>query len=68
EPISEEKYKKKGGETVSLSDYHVESEYSSDSEYKQKSDYDVNFVIFEGAFDPLLTISPFLNNSSNLVL
>ena len=68
EPISEEKYKKKGEETVSLSDYHIESEYSSESEYKQKSDYDVNFVIFEDLFNPMLTASLFLNNSSNLVL
>ncbi len=68
EPISEDRYKsKKKGETVSLSDYHVESEYSMESEYKQKSDYDVNFVIFEDLFDSI-SKSPFLNNSSNLVL
>jgi outer membrane protein assembly factor BamB len=45
--MSEEKYKKKKEETVSLSDYKIESEYSTTSEYKQKSDYDVNWVIFE---------------------
>lgn len=63
EPISEEKYKSKKGEIVSLSDYHIESEYSSESEYKQKSDYDVNFMISEP-----LQANPFLNNSDNLVL
>ncbi|NIO23141.1 MAG: PQQ-binding-like beta-propeller repeat protein [Candidatus Aenigmarchaeota archaeon] len=51
EAISEEKYNKKKEETVSLSDYHITSEYSSESEYKQKSDYDVNFVIFEGVME-----------------
>ncbi len=54
--ISEElgkkdKYKEKKGETISLSDYHITSEYSSESEYKQKSDYDVNFVMFEGIME-----------------
>jgi outer membrane protein assembly factor BamB len=48
EPISEGKYKKKKEETVSLSDYQIESEYSSEAEYKQKSDYDVHWVMFEG--------------------
>jgi outer membrane protein assembly factor BamB len=48
EPVSEEKYKKRKEETVSLSDYRIESEYSSTSEYKQKSDYDVQWVLFEG--------------------
>ena len=42
-----DKYEEKKGETISLSDYHITSEYSSESEYKQKSDYDVNFVMFE---------------------
>ncbi len=51
EAISEDKYKEKKEETISLSDYHVESEYSSESEYKQKSDYDVNFVMFEGIME-----------------
>jgi hypothetical protein len=51
EPVSEGKYKKKKEETVSLSDYKIESEYSTTSEYKQKSDYDVNFVIFEGVLE-----------------
>ena len=49
--ITEEKYKSKKSETVSLSDYHVTSEYASTSEYKQKSDYDVNFVMFEGVLE-----------------
>jgi len=45
--ITEERYKgKKAGETVSLSNYQVESEYHTESEYKQKSDYDTSFVIF----------------------
>jgi hypothetical protein len=46
--INEDKYKsKRKGETVSLSDYRVESEYSSDVDYKQKSEYETNFVILE---------------------
>ena len=46
--ISSERYKaKKKEETVSLSNYQIESEYSTTSEYKQKSDYDTNWVIFE---------------------
>ncbi len=50
--VSEEKYKsKKEEETVSLSDYHITSEYSSGSEYKQKSDYDTSFVMFEGVME-----------------
>jgi len=58
EVVEEGKYKKKKEETVSLSDYHVESEYSSEGEYKQKSDYDVDFVIFEGVeFAPSLKIT-----------
>jgi|GEM_PF-336948 len=51
--ITEDKYKKKKEESVSLSDYHVESEYSSEGEYKTKSDYDTSFVMFE----PLLTFT-----------
>jgi hypothetical protein len=46
--ITEEKYRERKEESVSLSDYHVTSEYSTTSEYKQKSDYDVQWVIFEG--------------------
>ncbi|MCK4531251.1 MAG: PQQ-like beta-propeller repeat protein, partial [Candidatus Aenigmarchaeota archaeon] len=50
--ITEEKYKsKKKGETVSLSDYQITTEYSSESEYKQKSDYDTSFVIFENIME-----------------
>ncbi len=54
--ITEERYKgKKTGETVSLSNYQVESEYATTSEYKQKSDYDTSFVIFDGAeFEPFI--------------
>lgn len=52
--ISEGKYKKKKEESVSLSDYQVESEYSSESEYKQKSDYDVEWLIFEGAMEDMI--------------
>ncbi len=51
EPVSEGKYKKKKEETVSLSEYQLESEYTSESEYKQKSDYDTNFVMFEGIME-----------------
>ncbi len=47
----EKKYKKKKEETVSLSDYQIESEYSHTSEYKQKSDYDTSFVMFEGILE-----------------
>lgn len=47
EAVEESRYKKKKEETVSLSDYQIESEYSSESEYKQKSDYDVQWVMFE---------------------
>ncbi len=43
-----DKYKEKKQETVSLSDYRIESEYSSEPEYRQKSDYDVQWVLFEG--------------------
>jgi len=53
ETVEESRYKKKKEETVSLSDYHITSEYSTESEYKQKSDYDTSFVIFE----PLLTFT-----------
>jgi len=42
-----EKYMSKTGDIVSLSDYHVKSEYATTSEYKQKSDYDVNLVMLE---------------------
>ncbi len=46
--ITEEKYKsKRKQESVSLSDYHIESEYSSEPEYRQKSDYDVEMVLSE---------------------
>jgi hypothetical protein len=48
---TKEKYKKSKGESVSLSDYHVKSDYATTSEYKQKSDYDVNFVLFEGVLE-----------------
>jgi len=44
--ISEERYKNKNEESLSLSDYQIESEYSTTSEYKQKSDYDVSLVMF----------------------
>jgi outer membrane protein assembly factor BamB len=50
--VEEGRYKKKkGGETVSLSDYHVVSEYATTSEYRQKSDYSTSFMIFEGVLD-----------------
>jgi outer membrane protein assembly factor BamB len=66
--IPEEKYKsKKKGETVSLSDYHVASEYAMTSEYKQKSGYDTSFVAFEETLEE--TPAPhFLNKPSNLLL
>jgi hypothetical protein len=51
EAVKESKYKKKKEESVSLSDYQIESEYEMTSEYKQKSDYDTNFVIFEGIME-----------------
>jgi len=52
ETISEDRYKsKKKGETVSLSDYQIESEYHIESEYKQRSDYDTSFVMFENVFE-----------------
>ncbi len=47
--VSEDKYKSKKEESISLSDYHVENEYASTSDYKTKSDYDVSMVIFEGS-------------------
>lgn len=46
ETVEESRYKKKKEETVSLSDYQIESEYTSESEYKQKSDYDVQWNMF----------------------
>jgi len=49
--ISEDRYKSKKEETVSLSNYHVTSEYSSTNEYKQKSDYDTSFVMFEDVME-----------------
>jgi outer membrane protein assembly factor BamB len=66
--VSEEKYKKKKDEeSVSLSDYHVASEYATTSEYKQKSDYDTSFVMFEETARE--TLEPqFLNKPHNLVL
>jgi outer membrane protein assembly factor BamB len=46
--ISDDSYKaRKKGETVSLSDYQLSSDYATTSEYKQKSDYDTSFVMFE---------------------
>lgn len=51
ETIEESKYKKKKEETLSLSDYQIESEYSSESEYKQKSDYNVDLVMFEDVME-----------------
>lgn len=48
----EGKYDRKSGEeTLSLSDYHVQSEYSTTSEYRQKSDYDTGFVIFKDVLE-----------------
>lgn len=49
--ITEEKYKSKNEETVSLSSYHLASEYASTSDYKQKSDYDVGLVMFEDVLE-----------------
>ncbi|UCD07849.1 MAG: PQQ-like beta-propeller repeat protein [Candidatus Aenigmatarchaeota archaeon] len=46
-----DKYKEKKEETVSLSEYQIESEYQMESEYKQKSDYDVQWVLFEGILE-----------------
>ncbi len=46
-----DKYKEKKEDTISLSEYQLESEYTSESEYKQKSDYDTNFVMFEGIME-----------------
>ncbi len=51
EAVEEGKYKKKKEETVSLSDYQIESEYSSEAEYKTKSDYEVQWVMFEGVME-----------------
>ncbi|NIP40906.1 MAG: PQQ-binding-like beta-propeller repeat protein [Candidatus Aenigmarchaeota archaeon] len=51
EPVSEEKYKKKKEETVSLSDYQIESEYTTESDYKQKGDYSSQWVLFEGVLE-----------------
>jgi outer membrane protein assembly factor BamB len=66
--VSEDKYrKKKTDEVVSLSDYHVASEYATTSEYKQKSDYDTSLVMFEEMAGE--TLEPhFLNKTPNLVL
>lgn len=49
--ISEDRYKSKRTDTVSLSDYHVKSEYSTEGDYKKKSEYDTSFVIFEGVLE-----------------
>ncbi|MCK5023976.1 MAG: PQQ-binding-like beta-propeller repeat protein, partial [Candidatus Aenigmarchaeota archaeon] len=51
EASSEDKYKSKKSNEISLSDYHVKSEYASTSEYKQKSDYDTSFVMFENVME-----------------
>ncbi len=45
--ISDDRYKPKKVESVSLSDYHATSEYSTKSDYEQKSDYDVNLVTLD---------------------
>ncbi|MCX6818355.1 MAG: PQQ-binding-like beta-propeller repeat protein [Candidatus Aenigmarchaeota archaeon] len=68
--ISEEKYASKHETSVSLSDYHVKSEYSSTSDYKQKSDYDTKFVIFEedNFISRMKAENIFLNNAVNLEL
>ncbi len=47
ETVEEENYKSKKEDSVSLSNYAIESEYASTSDYKTKSDYDVSMVIFE---------------------
>ncbi|MCK5022682.1 MAG: PQQ-like beta-propeller repeat protein [Candidatus Aenigmarchaeota archaeon] len=62
--ISEDKYESKNEQSVSLSNYHVESEYTTTSEYKQKSDYDTDFVIFGHDME----FFQFLNDSPNLLL
>ena len=46
-----EKYKKGKEETVSLSDYHIKSDYATTSDYKQKSDYDTHWVMFDKVFE-----------------
>ncbi len=46
--MDEDKYRSENEKSVSLSDYHVESEYATTSDYKAKSDYDVDMVIIEG--------------------
>jgi outer membrane protein assembly factor BamB len=48
--ISEDRYRAKKTDTVSLSDYHVASEYSAKSDYKQKSDYSATLTFFEDVF------------------
>jgi len=45
--ISEDRYRSKAQDTVSLSEYQIKSEYSAEGEYKHKSDYDVNWVLPE---------------------
>ncbi len=57
EAVKESKYKKKKEESVSLSDYQIESEYHMESEYKQKSDYDTSLVIFEGIMEDMIWTS-----------
>jgi outer membrane protein assembly factor BamB len=59
--------KKKGEEAVSLSDYHVASEYSTTSEYRHKSDYDTSFVMFEDALEGE-EIWTFHSKDSNLLI
>ncbi|MCX6818035.1 MAG: PQQ-binding-like beta-propeller repeat protein [Candidatus Aenigmarchaeota archaeon] len=49
--ISEDRYKSKHEKSVSLSDYHVKSDYATTSEYKQKSDYDTQWVMFENVME-----------------
>ena len=58
---AKEKYKKGKEQTVSLSDYHVSSEYATTSEYKQKSDYDVRWVLLEEHAEDMIWL-----NSGNL--
>ncbi len=49
--ISESKYKSKKQKTVSLTDYHIESEYSATSDYKADTDYGTQWVAFEGVME-----------------
>ncbi len=62
EVLEETKYKSKKGDTVSLSDYHIESEYISGSDYKSENDYNLQFMILDNNNIKLTEQLPIMNS------